>query len=178
MNTTRKPSRKPSAEASRPAVGSSAAPTRSMKRRQFLKSTALIGAGALILPRVKLFGADVPSNKLNIALLGTWGRAEAHFDVVSKQNVVALCDVNEKHLAFGAEKFPKATQYVDWRKCLEQKDIDAVFCCTTDHTHAFAANWAMNRGKHVYCEKPLANCVEEARVVRANWLKHKDKLAT
>ena len=50
--------------------------------------------------------------------------------------------------------------------------------CTTDHTHAFIANWALNRDLHVYCEKPLAISVEEARVVRANWLKKKDKLAT
>ena len=149
-----------------------------MKRRQFLKSAAFIGAAGLILPRFKLFGADAPSNKLNIALMGTWDRGEAHFDVISHENVVALCDVNEKHLAFAAEKFPKAKRYVDWRKCLEQKDVDAVVCCTLDHTHAFIANWAMNRGKHVYCEKPLANSVEEARVVRATWLKHKDKLAT
>jgi predicted dehydrogenase len=152
--------------------------SRSMKRRQFLKSTAVAGAAGLLLPRFKLFGADAPSNKLNIAVLGTWGRAEAHFDAVSRENVVALCDVNEKHLAFAAEKFPKAKQYVDWRQCLEQKDVDAVMVCTLDHTHAFITNWAMNRGKHVYCEKPLANSVEEARVIRATWLKNKDKLAT
>ena len=76
------------------------------------------------------------------------------------------------------KRFPKAKTYVDWRKCLEQKDIDAVVCCTADHTHAFIANWALNRDLHVYCEKPLAISVEEARVVRANWLKKKDKLAT
>ena len=149
-----------------------------MKRRQFLKSVAFTGAAGLILPRTKLFGADAPSNKLNIALLGTWGRGEAHFDGIAKENVVALCDVNEKHLAFAAAKFPNATTYVDWRKCLDQKDLDAVVCCTADHTHAFVANWAMNRGKHIYCEKPLANSVEEARVVRANYLKNKNKLAT
>jgi predicted dehydrogenase len=132
----------------------------------------------MILPRVRLFGADAPSNKLNIALLGTWGRGEAHFGAISTENVVALCDVNEEHLAFGARKFPAAKQYNDWRKCLDQKDINAVVCCTADHNHAFAANWALNRGLHVYCEKPLANSVEEARVVRANYLKNKGKVAT
>ena len=149
-----------------------------MKRRHFLKSSLSPALPGLILPRTRLFGADAPSNKLNVALLGTWGRGEAHFDGLAKENVVALCDVNEKHLAFGAPNFPKAKHYVDWRKCLDQKDIDAVVCCTADHTHAFVANWAMNRGKHIYCEKPLANCVEEARVVRANYLKNKTKLAT
>ncbi len=149
-----------------------------MKRRQFLKSSAFTGAAGLILPRTTLFGADAPSNKLNVALIGTWGRGEAHFGALRSENVVALCDVNEEHLAFGAKRFPDAKQYVDWRKCLDQKDLNAVVCCTADHTHAFVANWALNRGFHVYCEKPLANCVEEARVVRANYLKNKNKLAT
>jgi predicted dehydrogenase len=149
-----------------------------MKRRQFLKTAGMIGASTLILPHTKLFGADAPSNKLNIALIGTWGRGEAHFGAISSENVVALCDVNEEHLAFGAKRFPNAKTYVDWRKCYEQKDINAVVICTADHVHAFAANWAMNRGWHVYCEKPLANSVEEARTVRANYLKNRDKIAT
>lgn len=149
-----------------------------MKRRQFLQSAAATGAGWLILPSGVLSGANAPSNKLNVALIGTWGRALAHFDAISSENVVALCDVNEKHIASAAERFPKAKHYVDWRKCLDQKGLDAVICCTTDHTHAFVANWALNRGLHVYCEKPLANSVEEARVVRANYLKNRNKLAT
>ena len=92
--------------------------------------------------------------------------------------MVALCDVNEKRFPDALKRFPKAKTYVDWRKCLDQKDIDAVVFCTADHTHAFIANWALNRDLHVYMEKPLAITVEEARVVRANWLKKKDKLAT
>jgi predicted dehydrogenase len=152
-----------------------------MKRREFLKSAALTGAAGLLLPRTTLFGADAPSNKLNVALIGTWGRGEAHFGVLASENVVALCDVNEDHLAFGAKRFPNAKTYVDWRKCLDEHKalgLNAVVICSADHTHAFIANWAMNRGLHVYCEKPLANTVEEARVVRANYLKNKNKLAT
>jgi predicted dehydrogenase len=149
-----------------------------MKRREFLKHAAFAGAAGLILPRMTLYGAGAPSQKLNVALLGTWGRGEAHFAGLASENVVALCDVDENHLAFGARKFPGAKHYVDWRKCLEQKDIEAVVCCTTDHTHAFVANWAMNRGKHIYCEKPLGNTVEEVRLVRSNYLKNRSKLAT
>ena len=152
--------------------------TSQMPRREFIKSTTAAGLGAMIMPGVTLFGSGTPSNKLNVALIGAWGRARAHHDTILKENVVALCDVDENHLALAAEKFPKAKHYVDWRKCLEQKDLDAVICCTTDHTHAFVANWAMNRGLHVYCEKPLANSVEEARLVRATYLKNKHKLAT
>ena len=147
-------------------------------RRSFLKSTAAAGSSLLILPSGTFASAQSPSNKLNIALIGAHGRAKAHYDAVSGENVVALCDINEDHLALAAERFPNAKHYVDWRKCLEQKDLDAVVCCTTDHTHAFVATWAMNRGLHVYCEKPLANTVEEARMVRGTYLKNKDKIAT
>ena len=148
-----------------------------MRRRQFIKSAGAVGAGLLVLPSNTRAGKNAPSNKLNVALIGAYGRGAAFYKVLSKENVVALCDVEEKHLAIAAKKFPKAKHYVDWRRCLEQKDLDAVVCCTTDHTHPFIANWAMNRGLHVYCEKPLANSVEEARVVRGNYLKNKDKLA-
>jgi predicted dehydrogenase len=149
-----------------------------LSRRNFLASGTVAATGILVAPRLRLLGADAPSNKLNVALIGTWGRGEAHFGALSTENVVALCDINEDHLAFGAKKFPNAKTYTDWRPCLDQKDVNAVVCCTADHTHAFVANWAINRGHHVYCEKPLANSVEEARVVRANYLKNKNKIAT
>jgi len=152
-----------------------------MNRRKFLKSTALAAAAPLIITNFKVFGADAPSNKLNLALIGTWGRGEAHFDALATQNVVALCDVNDDHLAFGQKRFPGAKTYIDWRKLLDDHQalgLDGVLIATTDFTHAFAANWALNRGLHVYCEKPLANTVEEARVVRANYLSKKTKLAT
>jgi len=149
-----------------------------MKRRQFLQTAAAAGGGLTILPSGARAGAKGPGNKLNIALIGVWGRGEAHYDSLAEENVVALCDVNEARFPKALERFPKARTYVDWRKCLEQKDLDAVVICTADHTHAFIANWALNRDLHVYCEKPLAITVEEARIVRANWMKKKGKLAT
>ncbi|MBN1999000.1 Gfo/Idh/MocA family oxidoreductase [candidate division KSB1 bacterium] len=150
----------------------------SLTRRHFLHSTVAAGAGLTILPSGVLSGQNAPSNKLNIALIGAYGRATAHYDTMSAENVTAICDINEKHLDIAAKRFPKAKRYVDWRKCLEQKDLDAVVCCTLDHTHAFVSIWAMNRGLHVYCEKPLANTVNEARLVRETYLKHKGSLAT
>ncbi len=149
-----------------------------VQRRQFLKSTAAAGIGLVILPTGTLSGANAPSNKLNVALIGVWGRGRAHHGPISSENVVALCDVDENKLAQAAKKFPDAKHYVDWRKCLEQKNLDAVICCTTDHTHAFVANWALNRDLHIFCEKPLGNTVQEARVVRATYLKKKNRLAT
>jgi len=146
-------------------------------RRQFLQSAAAAGAGLLVL-RSGLLGAEAPSKKMNVAMIGTWGRADAHYGALSGENIAALCDVNEEHLAGPAKRFPNAQTYVDWRKALDQKGLDAVVCSTTDFTHAFIANWALNRGLHCYCEKPLGNSVEEARIVRANYLKNKNKLAT
>ena len=147
-----------------------------MKRREFLKSAVTTGAGLILLPGG--LRANAASNKLNIALIGTWGRGLAHFDSIADENVVALCDCWERNLADAVKRFPKAKTYVDWRKCLEQKDIDAVVIYTTNFTHTFIANWALNRNMHVYLEKPLGITVEEARVVRANWLPKKNKLAT
>jgi len=152
-----------------------------MNRRDFIKNAAITGAGLLILPSGSLRGATAPSNKLNIALIGVWGRGLAHYDSLSSENVVALCDVNEERFPDALKKFPNAKTYVDWRKLLDDHKklkLDAVVCCTPDHTHAFIANWSLNRDLHCYMEKPLAISVEEARVVRANWMKKKGKLAT
>jgi predicted dehydrogenase len=152
-----------------------------MNRRQFISRTTLAAAAPMVITNFNVFGADAPSNKLNLALVGTWGRGEAHFDSLATQNVVALCDVNAEHLAFGLKKFPGAKTYEDWRKLLDDHQklgLDGIVICSLDHTHAFVTNWALNRGLHVYCEKPLANTIEEARTVRANYLSKKSKLAT
>jgi predicted dehydrogenase len=148
-----------------------------IKRRDFLKGAAAVGAGLVILPSGVLSGENAPSNKLNIALIGAYGRAEAHYEGLKKENVVAICDVDEEHLGLAAKEFPNAKHYIDWRKCLEQKDLDAVVCCTPDHTHAFIGTWAMNRGLHLYMEKPMGISVEEVRLVRQTYLKNKNKLA-
>jgi len=147
------------------------------ERRKFLASTVATGAGLTILPTGTIAGKGA-GNKLNIALIGAYGRARAHYRDLKTQNVVALCDINDKNMAIAAKEFPKAKKYKDWRKCLEQKNLDAVVCCTPDHHHAFVSIWAMNRGLHVYCEKPLGDCVAEAREVRKVYLKNKGKLAT
>jgi predicted dehydrogenase len=150
----------------------------SPNRRTFIKSAAATGAGVMFLRSGSLFGADRPGNKLNIALIGAAGRARSHYNGLATQNVVAICDVDQNNLAEAKARFPQAKTYADWRKCLEQKDIEAVLCCTPDHHHALIAIASMNRGLHVYMEKPVGVTVEEARLVRATYLKNKHKLAT
>ncbi len=149
-----------------------------INRRAFLKQGAKATAGVMLLRSGILKAGQSPSDKLNIAIIGVGGRGGGNMDNVKSENIVALCDVNDKNLGEAAKQFPSAKTYTDWRKCLEQKDIEAVVCSTTDHTHAFVNVWAMNRGKHVYCEKPLANSVYEAHLVRDTYLKNKGKLAT
>jgi len=148
-----------------------------MRRRDWLKATAS-GAGLTILKSGTLRGQTAPSNRLNIALIGVWGRGTAHYNVLRNENVVALCDVNDRRTKEALELFPKAKTYWDWRQCLDQKDVEAVIICTADHHHAFIANWAMNRGMHVYCEKPMGITVEEVRTLRANYLGRKSRIAT
>jgi predicted dehydrogenase len=148
-----------------------------MRRRNFVKSMAASGTGLIILPAGFISGQSA-SGKLNIALIGAHGRGSQHYGSLKDDNVVAICDVHADNMALAAKQYPNARQYTDWRKCLEQKDIDAVFVCTPDHHHAFISIWAMNRGKHVFCEKPLGECVEEAREVRKVYLANKTKLAT
>src|SRR5512137_1418641 len=103
-----------------------------MRRREFVKSVAGNAGGVLILPSGTLFGQNAPSNKLNVALIGVWGRGTAHYRILNTQNVVALCDVNEQRLKEGVQIFPKAKAYWDWRKLLDQKDVEAVVICTAD----------------------------------------------
>lgn len=152
--------------------------TQSIKRRDFIRGSLVAGGGLTILPSGTLFGANGPNNRLNVALIGAYGRARAHYATLHDENVVAVCDVNELKLPYAMKEFPKAKVYEDWRKCLDHPGLDAVVCCSPDHTHAFIANWALNRDLHIYLEKPLAITVNEARTVRENYLGRKEKLAT
>ena len=133
-----------------------------MQRRDLLKTVGA-SAGLQILRSGTLRGQNAPSNKLNVALMGVWGRGTAHYNVI-RENVVALCDVNDQRTKEALADFPKAKTYWDWRSMLDQKDIEAVMICTADHHHAFIANWALNRDMHVYCEKPLGITRGRSRV--------------
>jgi predicted dehydrogenase len=147
-------------------------------RRRFLRNAALTGIGVWAAGSAKSVAARSPNEKLNIGIIGAGGRGGANIKGVGSENIVALCDVDEARLEKAAAGFPAAKKYVDWRKLLDQKGIDAVAVSTPDHTHAFVSVWAMNRGMSVYCEKPLAHSVYEARVMQEKYLKNKNKLAT
>ena len=145
-------------------------------RRRFLQNSASIGLGVWIGGAARTGYGRSPNDKLNLGIIGVASRGAANLEGVKSENIVALCDVDEKNLAMAAEKYPSAAKLTDWRKLLDRKDIDAVVVSTTDHTHAVISVRAMRAGKHVYCEKPIALSVEEARLLRQTALQ--TKLAT
>src|SRR2546428_14164435 len=109
--------------------------------------------------------------------MGTANRARSNISGVEHENIVALCDIDDNFLASAKERFPAAKTYHDFRKLLEQRDIDAVVVSTADHCHAVATAAALRLGKHVYCEKPLTHTVYEARTI-ARLVGKNRKLAT
>ena len=140
-----------------------------ISRRQFLGGATAAVTAFTIVPRHVLGGAGhtPPSEKLNIAGIGTGGRGAGNIAEVSSENIVALCDVDAPRAAPIFDKYPKAKKYHDFRVMLEKEDknIDAVIVSTPDHTHAVASMMAIRMGKHVYCEKPLAHSIHEARLL-------------
>lgn len=148
--------------------------TRRLQRRRFLQTSA--AAGFFLTSGYELSAKqdNSPNNKLNVALIGAGGRASANLGGVSGENIVALCDVDDRRAAGAYNKYPNVNKYTDFRVMLEkQKDIDAVVVSTPDHTHAVASIMAMKLGKHCYCEKPLTHSVYEARQMRETAAKMK-----
>lgn len=135
----------------------------SITRRRFLRHTAAAAAAATFpfVARRPVFGAN---ERLNIAGIGVGGKGSSDVGNVDSENIVALCDVDEKNAAATFARYPQAKKYKDYREMLEkEKALDAVTVSTPDHMHAPAAILAMKLGKHVYCQKPLTHTVEEAR---------------
>ncbi len=148
-----------------------------LTRREFVGSLAAAGAALAIVPRHAVAGSGQapPSEKLSIAGIGVGGMGRADLNGVSGENIVALCDVDTQRAGDTFKAFPAAKQYRDFRKMLDEMDnqIDAVVVATPDHTHAVAAMAAIKRGKHVYCEKPLAHSVYECRQLMKAAQEHK-----
>lgn len=144
-------------------------------RREFLQSSALAAAGVALAgsPALAARKKRSPNDKLNIACIGVGNQGHFSVDNVKDENVVALCDVDDKILGDVAKEFPHAATYNDFRKLLERNDIDAVTIGTPDHNHAIITMAALRSGRHVYCEKPLTHTIAECRLVSETARKHK-----
>ena len=136
-----------------------------LNRRHFLRTSAFAAGAAAFGAPAFLRGQNLNS-KLNIGIIGCGGRGGFAVSGSEKENIVALCDINEERLDKICAAHPKARRYLDFRTLLaEAKDIDAICVATAEHTHAFATLWALQQKKHVYCEKPLTHSIGEARVI-------------
>lgn len=147
--------------------------TTTLSRRGFLASTG--GAAFSLLLPSRTFGANElsPSSKLNVAFIGMGNQIQGHVRgiIAQQHNVVAFCDVDENQIAKSkarhGEAASKAKAYTDYRRLLDDAaSFDAVVISTPDHWHAPICKMAMQANKHVYCEKPLAHTVSEARMLR------------
>jgi len=137
-------------------------------RRHFFFGSLLAGAipqgGFGSTPSLSRLGYKSPNEKLNIAAIGAGGKGNNDIEGCSGENIVALCDVDERQAARKFKQYPKAPKYKDFRRMLDaEKSVDAVTISIPDHMHAAAAIWAMERGKHVYVQKPLVRTIWEAR---------------
>jgi len=141
-------------------------------RRDFLKSAGALTAGAFFIPNMI---TSSPANKLNIAVIGVGGQGRANWSRMINQkdpnwneNMVALCDVSNNMAAAGYEAMPNARRFKDFRVMFDKmhKEIDAVMVCTPDHVHFPAAMAAMELGKHVIVEKPLAHNIWQLRTLQ------------
>lgn len=148
-------------------------------RRDFMRKgvAGLALTGASFTFPMELLGAMRrklgPNDTINVGLIGCKGMGFSDLTSVLKMNdtnVIALCDVDENVLRSRTVDLEKAgikkpKWYSDYRKLLENKDIDVVIIGTPDHWHCLQLTDALKAGKDVYCEKPIANSVEEANLM-------------
>ena len=145
-----------------------------LSRRKFVLLSAMAAGGVAAGGVPRLLSAN---DKLNLAIVGYGGQGASEAGNWVNENVVALCDADEKVGARVKTMYPKATYYQDFRKMLDKEQtLDAVYIATPDHLHACIASAAMKMGKHVYVQKPLAHSVYEARLLRR--LATENKVAT
>jgi len=147
-----------------------------LSRRHFMGAAAAAAAFTIVPSHVLgAAGQKPPSEKLNIAGVGIGGMGQNNVGACAgTDNIVALCDVDGAYAAPVFKKYPKARQWKDFRKMLdEQKEIEAVIVATPDHLHTPVAMAAMQRGKHVYVQKPLTRLVSEARLLTETARKYK-----
>jgi predicted dehydrogenase len=141
-----------------------------LTRRQLLRLSAAAPLGYLFTgPAASVLRAEGANGRLRVAGIGVGGKGSSDIEQAGGlMDVVALCDIDAQRLEQRAKTWPKARRYFDYRKLFDEvgKQIDAVTVSTPDHHHTLPSLIAMRSGKHVYCQKPLAQTPAEARLMR------------
>jgi hypothetical protein len=148
-------------------------------RRYFFYGALLASAvpkgGFGSISSLKRLGYKSPNERLNLAAIGVGGRGMINIQACDSENIVALADCDARQTTAMYQWYEKAAKHVDFRKMLDKEgnNIDAVIITIPDHGHAYAALRCMERGKHVYLEKPLTHTVWEARLLTEAAAKYK-----
>jgi len=132
----------------------------SLNRRSLLKSSLIAGA-AVTMPASSYARIIGSNDKIRCGVIGLRGRGKDHIRGLG-ENVVALCDCDRSILDQRADG-KTVQKFVDYRKMLDNKNIDAVSIATPNHQHSIMGIRAVMAGKHVYCEKPVSHNVWEGR---------------
>jgi myo-inositol 2-dehydrogenase / D-chiro-inositol 1-dehydrogenase len=131
-------------------------------RRSFLKTSAAACATPWFI--AQSYGADSSNDQPAVGLIGCGGMGRGDAKNASRfGRIVALCDVDDARMAEAKKQWPDANTYKDFRKLLQQKDLQVVICGTVDHWHTLVSMAAMRAGKDVYCEKPLTLTIDEGK---------------
>lgn len=144
-------------------------------RRKFLKNTAITTAGLGLVPAFSTaLNSCAPSDRINVGLIGCNGMGFSDLSEFLKHPEVeclALCDVDESVLNRRAADVEKirgakpANLYRDWRRVIDNQDINLVIVGTPDHWHCLQMVAACEAGKDVYCEKPIGRTIEECNLM-------------
>lgn len=150
---------------------------RAIGRRKFLQTSAVSAgaAGFWLAGGLESRAQNTsPNERLNVACIGCGGKGSSNVTGVSRENIVALCDVDDRRAAGVYQQHANVPKFKDFRQMFDRiRNIDAVVVSTPDNTHAHAAMAAMRLGKHVYCEKPLTHDVWEARQLKEAAARHR-----
>ncbi|MCE5227626.1 MAG: Gfo/Idh/MocA family oxidoreductase [Porphyromonadaceae bacterium] len=150
-----------------------------MNRRNFLQKSAFTAAGIGMAPLFgssyqSIYGQTAPSNKVKVGLIGCRSQGWSNLNTFLQYpevECVALCDIDDEWLNKRADDVFKKTGkkvkncYKDWRKLIDNKDVDVVIIGTPDHWHCLPLVYACQAGKDVFVEKPLANTIEECNLM-------------
>ena len=143
--------------------------SQSNSRRRFLRSTAAIAAGVTIIPRQVLGrGFIAPSDQLTKGIIGLGGMGRGHIGLAGTR-VVALCDVDQTHLAAAAKMVGIGVKTIlDYHELIAMPEVDIVHIATPPHWHGIMSIEAAKAGKDIWCEKPMTRTIGEGkRVVEA-----------
>lgn len=141
-------------------------------RREFLKGT-MASVAVLLTAEQFALGEGVaessaagPPVKFGVVGLGQWGKEIlSTLSKIPSAQITALCETYEPFLNKGKEIAPSANTYKDFRELVQSAEVEAVVVATPSHLHKDVVLTALEAGKHVYCEVPLATTIEDAKAI-------------